>query len=116
MNDTKKAVQIFVADLKEYVDTRVDITSLTATEKSAGVLSTLITKGALILFLAFAIFFGSLGLAIYIGYSSGNLTSGFLWVAGGYAIIVIVLLIVKDSWLKTPILNALIKQFFTDGK
>ncbi|MBC8046584.1 MAG: phage holin family protein [Fimbriimonadaceae bacterium] len=116
MNDTKKAIQVFLGDLKEHVETRIDISSLVATEKSAEILSTLITKGALFILFFLVLIFCSLGLAIYVGDRLQNLTAGFLWVGGGYAVLAIICILLKETWLKTPILNSLIKQLFKDEK
>ncbi|MBC8046864.1 MAG: phage holin family protein [Fimbriimonadaceae bacterium] len=116
MEETKKDIEKFYDDLRDYLNTRIELASLITAEKAAGALSTIITKGTFIFVLLFGLIFGSIALALYIGQARDNMIEGFLFVAAGYFIIGIFLIVVNHQWLKKPILNSFIKQFFNDDK
>ena len=116
MSESRKVVEEFYDDLKDYVNTRIDLASLKTTEKAAEVLSTLITKSAFMILLFFAVFFGSVTLGFYIGMQRDSLVQGFLFVTGGYFVLVLLLLIIKDTWLKNPLLNIFIKQLYKNER
>lgn len=99
-------------ETKKYVEIKYKIAKLDATEKIA-VISSFLLAFFIILGLAFAmIFFFSASLAFYLGKIWDSLALGFLFVAGIYALLMLAILIVKEKWIKKPILHAVIKIMF----
>jgi len=99
-------------EAKKYVEIKYKIAKLDATEKIA-VVSSFLLAFFIILGLAFAmIFFFSAALAFYLGKIWDSLPLGFLCVAGIYALLMILVLLVKEKMIKTPILHSVIKIMF----
>ncbi len=110
MSEVRQAFEGFFDDVRDYVNTRVDLATFLATEKAAEVLSSLVTKGALILVFIIGFIFLNISLSLYVGTLINSAAVGFLIVAGFYILVGIILIVIKDTWLKNPILNSFIKQ------
>ncbi|MCD5969473.1 phage holin family protein [Riemerella anatipestifer] len=95
--------------LKNYAQKRLDLIKLEATEKmsiKAGNIAFLVILGIFFLFL---FIFLNTGLAILLGYYMQNIAYGFLIVAGVYLLLIIFLLLFKNS-VKEGIANVIIKS------
>ena len=104
------------ADTKDYLETRLELAKLQAVEKTSEIASTA-TAGALLLLLFTIVFlFGSIALAFYISEWTGKYSTGFLSVAGIYVFIGLLIYLTRDSLIKIPVTNLMIKKMLKDDE
>lgn len=114
MSDEFKKIESLLEQFKEYANTRVAQIKFSIAQKIAKTIADLVaTILAGLVFFAF-LFFGSIAAAIAIGDWLGKLWLGFLLIAGIFGIIGIIILKAKNRILQIPLLNSLIKQWFTN--
>lgn len=95
--------------LTEYIEERIELTQLTAIEKTA-VITGKLSIGALILALVlFTLFFLNIFLAILIGQFLNNMGYGFMIVTGFYLLLLFIVILLK-SQLEKPITNFVVRQ------
>ena len=102
----------FVAQVKEYLNTRLSQLKLSFAEKTSKVLAIMIAAvvSALVFFLFFVLL--SVAGAIALGEWLENYWLGFIIIAAIILIVGFILWKSKDRWLRRPIMNALIKAIF----
>ncbi len=116
MSDEFKKIESLLEQLKEYANTRVAQLKFSVAQKLSKTIADLVaTILAGLVFFAF-FFFGSIAAAIAIGDWLGKLWLGFLLIAGIYGIIGIIIWKAKDRILQIPLLNSLLKQWFTNDE
>lgn len=115
MSDEFKKIESLVEQVKEYVNTRVAQFKFSIAQNISKTIADLVAMilAGLLFFTFF--FFGSIAAAIAIGDWLGKLWLGFLIIAGIYGIAGIIIWKGKDHLLRIPILNSLIKQWFTNN-
>ena len=106
----KIKVEQLVGNLKEYAETRFDIAVLNTQDKVTDVLSTIASMAVVGLLAMLIIFFSSVGAAWYVGQLLHNPSLGFFCVAGFYLIVAIIFYVNRDSWVKLPVINSLLKK------
>lgn len=114
MSEAKKSFDELFENLKEYLQTKLDIFSLTFSEKLSNILSTLILKSFFLIFFSIGLFFGSIALALYIGQLTNNTMLGFLIVGGGFMAIAMCFLFVSEQWLRKIFFKIFINQFYQE--
>lgn len=102
-----------VDNIKDYVQTRIELATLTAVDKFTGIFVSLITNIAFLIFALLAFFFLSIGLALWISALLGNSFAGFFIVAGFYLLIAIIIQISKVK-LDRSIGNTVVKKVFKE--
>lgn len=110
--EDEKQTELFADKLKqqltEYMQLRLDLLKADFTEKTALIVSKLIT-GIIVLVMAFmVVLFGSVALGLYLGSLLGSLVIGFALVTGIYLLLIVLLLLVKDKIIQTPVANQII--------
>lgn len=112
MENPKNMVGDIIDDIKEYIDTSAELYKLQAAEKTATVVSSLAINLTLVLAGAFVVLFASIALAMALSslFHAGYI--GFLIVAGIYALILIVVAATKEKWLKSKLVDSIIKSMF----
>jgi|SRR5450432_3415088 hypothetical protein len=104
------SIKTLIDKSKDYLDTKIELTRLKTIDKSADVLSTVVVTVSILFVSAVLILFASLGLALLIGKMLGAYHYGFFIMAGFYAIILLVIYVKREKWIKTPIANELINK------
>lgn len=104
------------SDVKEYVNLRLQVIRLNVTEKISSGLANLITSGAVILFYLLAFIFTSFALCYYIGRQIGNLSLGFLIVAGFYIILGLIINFASHKNLRSHLTDRFIDDFSKDDE
>ncbi|HEY2649628.1 MAG TPA: hypothetical protein VGI38_10555 [Puia sp.] len=105
-----ESIKTLIDKSKDYLDTKFELTKLKTIDKSADILSTVVVTIS-ILFVSFLlILFVSLGVALLLGKLLGAYHYGFFIMAGVYAIILLVIYVMREKWIKTPIANELINK------
>jgi len=110
MTSTLDSIKTLIDKSKDYLETRIELTKLKAVDTSADVLSSVIVLIAIVLTSFLCILFTSVGVAILIGKKLGSLQTGFFIVGGIYAIILLIIFLQRDRWIKKPIANGLINK------
>ncbi|HMG83026.1 MAG TPA: hypothetical protein VK559_08315 [Ferruginibacter sp.] len=95
-----------------YLETKMELYRLHAIDKSTTIVSGIVARLIIALFIASCFLMFSIGLAILIGRSMGEMYYGFFIVAGFYLVVIIVLYASRDKWLKAPVSNLIIKSIF----
>src|SRR5687767_10217361 len=112
METEKPSFESLTSQVKEYINTHVDLLKLNATEKVSEAAANTALYFLLFIIGFFVLTFISVGAAFGIGYWLENLSLGFLIVAFFYIIIGILIWIMRFKWIKSPIVNAVIKTVF----
>lgn len=96
--------------VKEYINTRVELTKLQIAEKTSLIISQVIAVTIVALFFLFVLVFGSIAGAWALSDWIGKPYAGFLIVAGIYLVLGIIVWIARGRLLRYPIMNAIIGQ------
>ncbi|OQP55923.1 hypothetical protein A4H97_20255 [Niastella yeongjuensis] len=96
--------------VKEYINTRVELTKLQIAEKTSLIISQLIAITIVALFFLLFLIFGSIAGAWALSNWIGKPYAGFLIVAGIYLLLGIIVWIARGRFLRYPIMNAIIRQ------
>jgi hypothetical protein len=109
MNSTE-SIKTLIDKSKDYLDTKIELTRLKTIDKSADVLSAVIVMVCMLFISVLVILFLSLAAALLIGKMLGAYYYGFFIMGGFYAIILLVIYVQRERWIKTPIANGLINK------
>lgn len=96
----------------DYLETRLELWKLKATQKSSDVISSIASKLVLagIMMLFFILF--NIGIALVLGEWLGKPYYGFLLLAGFYLIAGLIFSSFKNKWVKDPVTQAIIKKIY----
>ncbi len=100
--------------LKEYAETRYQIGILNVQGKLSIVLSSLASKVILGILILFVLLFGGIGTALWLGVYFDNTFIGYFYVAGFYFLILLIIFFNREKWIKSPVMNDLIKKINFD--
>lgn len=106
--------QSLIDKIKEYINVRIELATLTAAEKGSHLFAAIVTDSIIVLLLVLTFLFGSLGLGFYLSEIIGNTYAGFFIIAGFYLLIGLIIYAIKDSYLEKRIVNRIIKKVFKD--
>ena len=110
MEDNTSTIEMLFERAEDYTKTTIDLVKLNAVDKTADVLSSLISRLTVsIIFVLFA-FLVNIGLSFWVGELVGKIYYGFFIVSSIYLVLAIVLYNVKDKVLKMPISNFIIAK------
>lgn len=93
----------------DYLETRIELTKLKATDSVSGFAASAITKLIFCFILAMVLLMGSIGTAFWIGNNLGNIYYGFFLVTAFYVLVLLVLLLFKTKW-KAPLHDSIVKS------
>src|SRR5437763_448706 len=113
-----ESIKTLIDKSKDYLETKIELTKLKTIDKSADVLSTVVVTVSMLFVSVFLILFLSLAVALYLGKWLGAYHYGFFIMAGFYAIVLLVIYVKREKWIKTPIANELISKMlkYSDEK
>jgi hypothetical protein len=114
MEEEKSHIDQLTGHVKEYVETRIDLVKLEAAERVSSAASSIVLYIAFSIVGIFALAFISAGGAWLIAHYTANAAIGFFSVAGFYIVVGLIIYWQKDNWIKTPIINGVIKAFTHD--
>lgn len=116
MEKLKNKIEETGLHLYELYETELELKKLQAIKKTTEAFSASAAGIAVVFFFFFVILFASVAGAFAISEWAGHAWIGFLAMAGFYLLIGIFLAVNKDRWIRTPLSNMMIKNFFTDEK
>lgn len=114
--DEKTNTESIFKHLNDYFETRWELFLLNTTDKTSVFISSIATIFLITLTMMFVLLFLSIGTALWIGQSLGNISAGFLYVGLFYFIVSIVLFIFRNSLIKIPVINKLLKIIYSNEK
>ena len=97
-----------------YTKTNIEIAKLKSIDKSADVVSSLVSKLAVIIVVSLTALMLNIGLALWVGELLGKSYFGFFVVAGFYSLIALVVAIYRHQLIKAPVNDAIIMQMLKE--
>lgn len=110
MSETFEKVEGLTEHVKEYINTKVEITKLRLAEKTSLVVGNLIAVVIVVVLFLFVIVFGSIAGAWALSELIGKSYSGFLIVAGFYLLLGIIVWAARNKLIRFPVMNAIVKM------
>lgn len=108
----EKQAEVFADKMKqqvtEYMQLRLDLLKADFTEKTALIFSKMITGVIVLVMLFMVLIFGSLVMGLYFGSLLGSMVMGFTIVTGFYVLLILLLVLLKDKLIQTPVANQII--------
>lgn len=110
METQTHSIELLIERAEKYGKTAIELYKLKAIERSAEVISSMVTN--LIVITSFTLFFLvlNMALALWLGELMGKTYLGFLTVSISYGIIGIVLFIFRNKWISIPLRNSIITK------
>ncbi len=105
-----ESIKTLIDKSKDYLETKIELTKLKTIDKSADILSTVVVTVSMLFVSFLLILFISLAAALFLGKMLGAYHYGFFIMGGFYAIILLVIYVKREKWIKTPIANELINK------
>lgn len=110
MSENTTPIATLIERAENYSNSTLELIKLQVVDKSADVISSLLSRLAIIITTAIAVLIINIGFALWIGKALGNTYYGFFIIGGFYALITILLHYFRHQWLKYPISNSIIRQ------
>ena len=104
------SIRTFIDKSKDFLDTKIELTRLKTIGKAADISSSVIVMVSMIFIGSLFVVFISTGLALLLGKWLGAYHFGFFIVGGFYAIVLLIIFIQREKWIKIPIANGLINK------
>jgi hypothetical protein len=108
MENNATTIEMLFERAENYTKTTVELARLNVVDKTADVVSSLISRIAVSIVFAMFVFLVNIGLSLWIGELVGKIYYGFFIVSSFYLLIAIILYIFKNEWIKMPISNFMI--------
>lgn len=110
MTDNTTPIATLFERAEEYSKTTLNLLKLNAVDKSADLVSSLISRLAVMVTVVFSVLIISLGISLWLGKMLSDSSYGFFIVGGFYAVLAIFLQIFRQQWIKYPVSNSIIKK------
>ena len=114
--EEKSRIESVFQHLNTYFEARWKLLVLNTTDKASDLVSSLASILLIALTMMFVLFFLSVSAALWIGYSYGDFSIGFLYVGLFYLLISIFLFLFRKSLIKVPVVNKFLRAIFPDEK
>lgn len=108
MEDLATSVDMLYEKAKKYTETSAELLALKTVDKSADVLSSLITVVLIVIVVAMFTLFINVGLSLFIGTLLNEYYLGFIIISAFYLVLALVLYLFKDKFIKIPVTNLII--------
>jgi hypothetical protein len=110
MDNFTASIETLFERAEDYTRTSAELVKLNAIDKSADVLSSLLSRIIVAIVAVMFVLLISIGLSLWIGEMIGKPYLGFFIVSGFYLVISILLYTFKDQWIKIPVSNFIITK------
>ena len=110
MTDNATPIASLIDRAENYGKTTLELFKLSAIDKSADVVSSLVSRLAVFMAVALSLLIINIGFALLLGKLLGDSFYGFFVIGGFYALLAFLLHIYRHQWLKYPVSNTIIKQ------
>lgn len=110
MENQPNAIGSLFENAGAYLETRIDLLKLKAVSKSSDIMSSIVSRLVILVFLFFGIFILNIGLSMWLGSLLGQVFYGFFAVGGFYILLAILAIVFKGKWIKAPVNDILVKK------
>jgi len=110
MNNPARPMETLFERAQDYSKTSLELFKLSAIDKSADVFSSLAVRFAIFMVGTLFTLVINTGIAIWLGELLGKPYYGFFVVAIFYALVMTLLFVFRNAWIKTPVSNSIITQ------
>jgi hypothetical protein len=110
MDNNTTTIESLLEKTETYVRTNVDLLKLKTIDKSADVLSSLVSRIFIGFIISVIVILMNIGFALWIGELLGKTYSGFFMVSGINVIIGFILLMFKEQLIKFSVYDSIISQ------
>lgn len=110
METPASLVESLFEKAENYSKTTIELFKLNAIDKSADVVSSLVSRLAILMVVTLFILIINIGIALWLGDLLGKSYYGFFIVGAFYALIAILLHAYRHEWIKNPVSNTIISQ------
>ncbi len=114
MTDNAKPLETLFERAEDYSKTTLKLLKLNAIDKSADVVSSLVSRLAVIMTLVLSVIIINIGLALWIGKLLGESFYGFIVIGLFYALLALLIHLFRHEWVKYPVSNTIIKQLMKE--
>ena len=104
------SIKNLIDQSKDYLETRVELTKLKAIDKSADVVSGMIVGVSMVVLGFLVLVFLSIAAALLIGEALGEYYYGFFIMGGFYALLLLLIFVQRNRWIKIPVANGIIHK------
>lgn len=116
MTDNGIPIAELVERAKNYSTSTIELFKLNAIDKSADVISSLVSRLAVFMTVTLSLLIVNIGIALWVGKLLGDSFYGFFVVGGFYAILAGLFYIFRDTWIKSPLSNYLVKELLKEKR
>ncbi len=116
MQERSSQVETLLEKAEVYIKTNVDLFKLKMIDKTAEVVSSLVSKFVTIIIGALVVIMANIGLALWLGDVLGKSYYGFLLVAAFYLIVMLIVHASRQTLIKDPIVDTMISQMLNEKK
>jgi len=110
MENNTATIEKLIEKAEVYSKTTIELCKLNTIYKAANVFSSLAIKLVLLMIVVFFSLMVNVGLALWIGEYYGKTYYGFFIIAAFYLLLVFVLYIFRNAWIRNPVSNFIISQ------
>ena len=109
-NETSKEVlESLFSRTTDYIETGLNLVKLKAVKKTSEIVSNVVSNIVLCIIFTFFILMVNIGIGLWLGEILHKNYYGFFALAGIYLIIGLIFFAGRNTWLRTPIANSIIK-------
>ena len=108
--NSQDSIKTLIDKSKDYLETKIELARLKTIDKSADVLSAVVVIVSMIFIGSLFIIMISIGISLFLGSILGAYHYGFFIMGGFYAIVLLLIYLQREKWIKTPISNELINK------
>lgn len=116
MADNTTPIATLIDRVQDYSKATIELLKINAIDKSAEVVSSLVSQLVFIITIALAFLIVNIGVALWVGKLLGDSFYGFFVIVGFYAILAILLHVFHHSLIKYPVSNSIIRQMLKQKK
>lgn len=110
MDEQSGLIESLIEKGEQYGKTTLELIKLKTLDKSADVISNMVSWAIVIVFVVLFFLILNIGVALWIGELLGKSYYGFFAVSGFYAILALVFIIFRKQFVKNPLNNSIINQ------
>ena len=112
MGNSNAGISDLADNIREYIETRIEIIKLETADSGASAVSSMVSWGVIIVIGFLSLLTLSVGASIGIGYMVDNFAIGFFIITGFYILVGLLLYAYRDKWLRKPLANTIIKNLY----
>lgn len=114
MEATESPLDRIITHTEDYLKTGRQLTQHVVTEKVVVLTATLVTSYILFAVFGMALLFASFALVEWISQKTQSSMAGLLCVSGGYALIGILLLLLRKALIRNPLMDAMVRNIYNE--